>query len=120
LALVGGVRPNHAKVVRSAQTALLDVSYQVFSTLDELVARATAQGVHIYVTGSHSRMTALPLDRLEFPGLLLFGNEGRGLEPKLLQRFPLIRLEQKERIDSLNVAISACILMHELQRLHSL
>ena len=54
---------------------------------------------------------------MEFPCLLLFGSEGRGLAPELLERFPLIRLEQEERIDSLNVAVSACILMHELRRL---
>jgi tRNA G18 (ribose-2'-O)-methylase SpoU len=57
---------------------------------------------------------------MELPCLLLFGNEGRGLAPRLLERFPLVRLEQKERIDSLNVGVSACILMRELQRLHGL
>jgi tRNA G18 (ribose-2'-O)-methylase SpoU len=51
---------------------------------------------------------------------VLFGNEGQGLEKKLMKRFPLIRLDQKERIDSLNVAVSACILMHEVKRIHGL
>jgi TrmH family RNA methyltransferase len=121
LALAGGcVRPNHPKVIRSAQTALLDVPFQVFPGPDELVAKALAQNAHVYVTGSHPGKTSLPLASLELPGLLLFGNEGRGLAPRLLERFPLVRLEQKERIDSLNVAVSACILMHELQRLHGL
>ena len=72
------------------------------------------------MTGSHPGKASLPLAALEFPCLVLFGNEGRGLEPRLLERFPLVRLEQEERIDSLNVAVSACILMHELRRLHGL
>lgn len=121
LALAGGcARANHPKVIRSAQTAILDVPFQVFPNVDELIAKALAQSTHVYVTGSHHDESPLPVAPMEFPCLLLFGNEGRGLEPRLLERFPLIRLEQKERIDSLNVAVSACILMHELQRLHGL
>jgi TrmH family RNA methyltransferase len=121
LALAGScVRPNHPKVVRSAQTAILDVPFQVFSGADELVAKAMAQGAHVYVTGSHPRKASLPPAALELPCLLLFGNEGQGLAPDLLERFPLVCLEQKERIDSLNVAVSACILMHELQQRHPL
>jgi tRNA G18 (ribose-2'-O)-methylase SpoU len=118
LALAGGcVRPNHPKVIRSAQTAILDVPFQIFPGADELIDKALAQNARVYVTGSRQAAAALPLAQMEFPCLLLFGNEGRGLEPRLLERFPLIRLEQKERIDSLNVAVSACILMHDLQRL---
>ena len=118
LALAGDcARPNHPKVVRSAQTALLDVPFQVFPGPDELIALALAQGAHVYVTGSRLRKTQLPLEAMELPCLLLFGNEGQGLPPELLERFPLVQLEQTERIDSLNVAVSACILMHELQRL---
>ena len=121
LALAGGcVRVNHPKVIRSAQTAILDVPFQVFPDAEELIAKALARNAHVYVTGSHHGETSLSVARMEFPCLLLFGNEGRGLEPRLLERFPLIRLEQKECIDSLNVAVSACILMHDLQRLHGL
>jgi RNA methyltransferase, TrmH family len=117
LALAGNcARPNHPKVVRSAQTALLDVSFQEFPGADELVARALAQDARVYVTGSHPGKASLPLAALERPCLVLFGNEGRGLPPELLERFPLVRLEQEDRIDSLNVAVSACILMHELRR----
>jgi TrmH family RNA methyltransferase len=121
LALAGGcARPNHPKVVRGAQTALLEVPFQVFPGADELVARALAQNTHVYVTGSHPGKPPLPLEAMQLPCLLLFGNEGQGLASGLLDRFPLIRLEQNERIDSLNVAVSACILMRELQRLHGL
>jgi len=118
LALAGScARPNHPKVVRSAQTALLDVSFQVFPGAEALIAKAQAQGARVYVTGSRSGKACLPLAALERPCLLLFGNEGRGLAPGLLERFLRVRLEQEERIDSLNVAVSACIVMHELLRL---
>lgn len=119
LALAGaGVRPNHPKVVRSAQTALLDIPFQVFPGPEELIARAQAQGAHIYLTGSHPVEKEFAVKDMEFPCLVLFGNEGQGLAQGLLRRFPLIRLDQAERIDSLNVAVSACILMHEIKRIH--
>jgi len=121
LALAGAcVRANHPKVVRSAQTALLDIPFQVFPSCEKLIAKAQTQGAHIYVTGSHATEQPLVVERMEFPCLVLFGNEGQGLEQRLLQRFPLIRLDQKERIDSLNVAVSACILMHDVKRIHGL
>jgi TrmH family RNA methyltransferase len=121
LALAGAcVRTNHPKVVRAAQTALLDIPFQVFPGLEELIAKAQAQNAHIYVTGSHAVEKPLAVENMEFPCLVLFGNEGQGLEKRFLQRFPLIRLDQKERIDSLNVAVSTCILMHEMKRIHGL
>lgn len=119
LALAGAcVRANHPKVVRAAQTALLDVPFQVFPSVEELLAGAQARKVHVYLTGSHPMGKPLAVGDMEFPCLVLFGNEGQGLAPDLLERFPLIRLEQSARIDSLNVGVSACILMHEVKRVH--
>jgi TrmH family RNA methyltransferase len=121
LALAGAcVHANHPKVVRAAQTALLDIPFQVFSSLEELIAKAQTQSAHIYVTGSHVAEKQLVVENMEFPCLVLFGNEGQGLEKRLLKQFPLIRLAQEEHIDSLNVAVSACILMHEVKRIHGL
>jgi TrmH family RNA methyltransferase len=121
LAMAGAcVRANHPKVVRAAQTALLDIPFQVFPSLDELLAKAQVQGAHIYVTGSQVAEKPLAVESMKFPCLVLFGNEGQGLPQRLLKGFPLIRLDQKERIDSLNVAVSACILMHEIKRIHGL
>lgn len=118
LALAGaGARPNHARVVRAAQTALLDVPFQVFDDPGRLVDAALAAGARVYATGSRGGGGTLAPERMEFPCLLLLGGEGRGLEPRLLERFPCVRIDQEERIDSLNVGVSACILMHELRRL---
>ncbi len=121
LALAGaGARPNHARTVRAAQTALLDVPYQWFASADELADAARAAGAHVVATGSRPGPGCLDLADLPFPCLLLLGGEGQGLEPGLLRRFPRVRLDQEQRIDSLNVGVSACILMHELRRLHGL
>ena len=121
LALAGDcARANHPKVVRAAQTSLLDVPFQAFRGPEELIAAALEANARVYVTAADPGRASLPLAELQFPCLLLFGNEGRGLEPRLLERFPRVRLEQEPRIDSLNVAVSACIMMHELRRLRGL
>jgi TrmH family RNA methyltransferase len=121
LALAGACpRPSHPKVVRAAQTALLDVACQSFPGAPELVAAALAQGVRVYATGSHPGGKTVAVEAVALPCLLLFGNEGQGLAPSLLARFPAVRLEQSERLDSLNVAVSACIVMRELQKRHGL
>lgn len=114
----GGVRANHPKVVRAAQTALIDIPFQVFPALEDLLAVAQSQGAHVYVTGSHAEGKTLAVEKMEFPCLVLFGNEGQGLAQRYLQHFPLIRLDQAQRLDSLNVAVSSCILMHEIKRIH--
>lgn len=121
LALAGDcARANHPKVLRAAQTSLLDVPFQVFRGSEDLISAALEANARVYVTAADPGRASLPLAELQFPCLLLFGNEGRGLEPRLLERFPQVRLEQEPRIDSLNVAVSACILMHELRRLRGL
>ncbi len=121
LALAGDcARPNHAKVVRAAQTSLLDVPFQAFRGSEELIAAALKANARVYVTAADPGRDSLSLAGLQFPCLLLFGNEGRGLDPRLLERFPRVRLEQEPRIDSLNVSVSACIIMHELRRLRGL
>lgn len=121
LALAGaGARPNHPKTVRAAQTALLDVPFQVFAGAGDLVDAALAAGARVVATGSRPGADCLELAELAPPCLLLLGGEGQGLDPALLRRFPRVRLDQEERIDSLNVGVSACILMHELRRLQRL
>lgn len=121
LALAGAcVRANHHKVVRAAQTALLDTPFVTFPDLEGLIARAQRQRMRIYATGSRASERTLAVAALDFPCLILFGTEGQGLAQGVLERFPLIRLDQSARMDSLNVAVSACILMHELRRVHGL
>jgi TrmH family RNA methyltransferase len=121
LALAGAcVRCNHPKVVRAAQTALIDTPFMVFADLGGMLAAAQRQDLRIYVTGSHAGDRILAVEAMEFPCLVLFGSEGQGLERRVLERFPQICLGQSTRIDSLNVAVSACILMHELRQVHGL
>jgi len=111
-----GVAPSNPKFVRTAQTALLDVPFQRFDHLMDLITAARRREWHVFLTSSQPLKNTVTVDEVTPPCLLVLGNEGRGLDRKLLSQFPAIRLAQSERLDSLNVGVSACILMYELHR----
>lgn len=117
LALSGAcVRPRNPKVLRAAQTALLDVCFQHFSDARTLIRRAAAAGLQIYGSAAQPRVAAVAAHELHRPCLVMLGGEGQGLGEDLLAEFPVIRIAQESCLDSLNVAIVACILMHELHK----
>lgn len=117
IALTGaGVNPRNTKFIRTAQTSLLDLRFQSFPEPAELVDLARENHRHLYLTAAGRARVAIRPDQVEDPCLIFFGNEGHGLDGDWLNSFPVIRLPQNPRIDSLNVGISACIVMYELQK----
>jgi RNA methyltransferase, TrmH family len=117
IALTGaGVNPRNTKFIRTAQTSLLDLRFQSFPEPAALVDLARENHRHLYLTAAGRARAAIRPDQVEDPCLIFFGNEGHGLDGDWLNSFPVIRLPQNPRIDSLNVGISACIVMYELQK----
>ena len=117
IALTGtGVSPRNTKFIRTAQTSLLDVRFQSFPNAGTLIDRARVNRRHIYRTASGFSRAAIGPDQVEYPCLIFFGNEGHGLDDERFAEFPVIRLPQEPRIDSLNVGVSACIVMYELRK----
>jgi TrmH family RNA methyltransferase len=105
------VNPNNGKLIRTAQLSLLDIPFIQFRSLDQCID-ALPEGINIYLTSpDRSQRHMVPLEKLKQPLALVFGNEGSGLDISFLNRYPTITIPQSEKIDSLNVAISACILM---------
>ena len=108
-----------AKVLRSAQGAHfamaiyehVDLAAEHARLAVPLLATSLQDGVSLYAQ-------ALP-ERCAW----LFGNEGRGVDPALLQRADLkIFIPQAERVESLNVAAAAAVCLFEQRRqglLHS-
>lgn len=117
IALTGtGVNPRNTKFIRAAQTSLLDLRFQSFPNPEGIVAQARNHRRHVYLTAAEPTRTAIGPDQVEDPCLIFFGNEGHGLDDEWLKLFPVIRLPQDPRIDSLNVGVSACLVMYELQK----
>lgn len=111
------VKPNNPKFLRTAQNAFFDIHFQHFKTIKTLIEKAEKANFNIYLTSSHDSKKTISPEEVRFPSLLLFGNEGKGLAQELFQRYPSIKISQTDKVESLNVGVSACIIMHELRKL---
>ncbi len=59
----------------------------------------------------------LDTEQINFPCLIIIGNEGKGLPEDLFLKYPSIKIPQKSNIESLNAGVSACIIMYEIGKL---
>jgi TrmH family RNA methyltransferase len=105
---------NNNKFLRAAQNAILEVPHRRFDHVDGLIEEAEKAGLNIYLTSPHSRDESVTPAEIRHPALILFGGEGRGLDESLLDRRPSVRIPQGGKIESLNLAVSACIIMSHL------
>jgi tRNA G18 (ribose-2'-O)-methylase SpoU len=110
------VTPKNPKFLRAAQHSFLDLNWQYFNHLDALIEKALNFNFNIYPTTSHLMHNTLESNDIRFPALILLGNEGSGLDKGLFEKFPPVRIAQRDKIESLNVGISGCIIMHELSK----
>ena len=118
IALSGtSVNLNNNKFLRAAQHTFFDIHCQRFVDAGALIQRAEAAGFNIYLTSSHEFQNTIAPRQIQQPCLILFGNEGQGLDKTLFTRYPSIKIPQAGKVESLNVGISACIIMYEIGKL---
>ena len=112
-----GVKPNNSKFLRSAQLSFFDLGFQYFNNIETLIKKSRDKTFNIYLTSSQQFEKTVDVSQIKFPCLIIFGNEGKGLKSGLFERFPSIRISQTNKVESLNVGISACVIMYELMNL---
>lgn len=115
IALTGiSVNLNNSKFLRAAQDSFFKINYQRFEDVEKLIREAEAANFNIYLTSSHDSTYVIAPHHIESPCLILFGNEGKGLDKPLFERYPSVKIPQKDKVESLNVGVSACIIMYEV------
>src|SRR5581483_584349 len=87
------------KAIRASAGAILTVPVTEMS-VDELLAR----GLPVFAADA-SGSSDLPR------GIIVFGNEGQGVSREIKERATLIKVEMSDRVESLNVAAAAAILL---------
>jgi TrmH family RNA methyltransferase len=102
LLLPGSADPFGPKAIRSSAGAILNVPVASIS-VDELLAAQIA-----LVATAMSGTVADPPSR---NAVLVFGNEGAGVSAELLRASSLLAIAMTSRVESLNVASSAAILL---------
>ena len=102
LVLPGCADPFGPKAIRSSAGAILNVRIAAISP-EELLASGTP-----LVATAMNGATVAPPSR---DAVLIFGNEGSGVSPALLERASTLTIPTSGRVESLNVASSAAILL---------
>ncbi len=111
------VKQNNRKLLRGSQGAILDINHQSFSKLDDLLKKSEIRNFNVYLTSSKKTVRSLDVEQVNFPCLIIIGNEGQGLSEELFLKYPSLKIPQKSSMESLNAGVSACIIMYEIGKL---
>ena len=109
------VDPYNSKVIRSTMGAIFRVAVLIVDDLSETIAWLKNHEVDIYAAHLQGEI----FYRYDYTKgcAFLIGNEGNGLKKEtVLQADYGIRIPMKGRVESLNAAVSATVLMYEVVR----
>lgn len=111
-----GVAPDHPKVLRASAGQWFRLPMGVEPDLEGAVTRWRSQNIQIVATLPNATQDYWAID-FSRPTVLLLGNEGAGLSDPL-QRLATtaVNIPMNPAVESLNVAISAALLLYEAQR----
>ncbi len=104
------------KVIRSTMGAIFRVPFVIAEDLQETLAEVQAAGVKLYA--AHLRGEQM-YDAYDYTGAtgFLIGNEGNGLTDETADQADVyIRIPMGGKLESLNAAMAAGILMYEVNR----
>jgi TrmH family RNA methyltransferase len=111
----GTVSAYNSKVVRASAGSLFRVMLAKVG-LTEAIDQMRARGIRLVATASHKGVP-LPQAKLSGQVAVFVGNEGAGLDKKLLgQMDELITVPHSERVESLNAGVAASIVLYEVSR----
>ena len=114
----GTVSSANPKVARASAGSVFRLPCIKLSTTAALAALA-AHGIRLAVTSSHKGRPVHEID-LTLPTAIFIGSEGHGVPRALLDRADeAILIPHSPKVESLNAAIAASILLYEAQRQRS-
>ena len=109
----------HPKTIRSTMGSLYRVPFYVTESLEDTLQDLKKQGVSLYAAHLKGKKSYAEPDYTEPCGFLI-GNEGNGLSDKIAEYADeYIRIPMEGKVESLNAAIAATLLMYEVNRQRS-
>ncbi|MGD1937317.1 MAG: TrmH family RNA methyltransferase [Cyanophyceae cyanobacterium] len=107
---------DHPKVLRASAGQWFRVPLRSSPDLIDTIQAQKIRGVQVVATAPAASRTYWDLD-WRSPTLILLGNEGGGLSPELSALADTaVSIPQSPDVESLNVAMSAALLLYEAQR----
>ncbi|MFQ4138797.1 TrmH family RNA methyltransferase [Nodosilinea sp. PGN35] len=110
------VAPDHPKVLRASAGQWFRLPLTVVDDLNALLADWEQTGVQLVATSSYAPVDYWSVDFTK-PTVIVLGNEGAGLSENLQRRATVqVRIPMAGAVESLNVGISAALLLYEARR----
>ncbi len=110
------VDPYNAKCIRASMGSILRMPAVRIAELNDFPEACRKAGFQIAALVLNGTRTHFDLD-LRKPTVVMLGQEGSGLPEELLAEADLrVRIPMTERVDSLNVAASAAVVLYEAVR----
>ena len=107
---------DHPKVLRASAGQWFRLPMAVSSDLKALAKDCQKQGMQVVATVPNANLTYWEFD-LRQPSLILLGNEGAGLSADLVALADRqVKIPLSPGVESLNVAITAALILYEAQR----
>ncbi len=104
------------KIIRATAGQWFRCPMQTSAHLAEDIRKLQSQGVKAIATLASAETAYWDYDFRQ-PTLILLGNEGNGLSEKLIELADAsVSIPQSDRVESLNVSISAALLLYEAKR----
>ena len=111
----GTVSAYNTKVVRASAGSVFRVMLSKIA-LTDAIAQFRARGIRMLATSSHKGVP-LPQANLDGQVAAFIGNEGAGLDKKLLSQMDeLITIPHSPRVESLNAGVAASVVLYEIAR----
>jgi TrmH family RNA methyltransferase len=108
------------KIIRATAGQWFRCAMQTSTDIADDIRKLQAQGVKVIATLANAPKTYWDYDFTQ-PTLILLGNEGNGLSQELIDLADeVVSIPQSDRVESLNVAICAALLLYEAKRQRSL
>jgi TrmH family RNA methyltransferase len=112
--LDGGVDAYHPTAVRASMGAIFRLPV-VSANFDDFAEWAKKLEYHIYGSSSHGSQDYQEVGEYSLPGILLLGSEGQGLtEDQVDICEHVLRIPMKGEVTSLNLAVSAGVLLYRM------
>jgi len=106
----------HPKILRATAGQWFRCSMQSVPDLAGEIKKLQTQGIQAIATLPDAQITYWDLD-FRKPTVILLGNEGNGLSPALIELADrAVRVPVSNGVESLNLAVTAALLMYEAKR----
>jgi TrmH family RNA methyltransferase len=107
--------PYSLAAVTASRGAIFSVPVVRLPSLDGLLELVHPKKVRLVTTSDKAERVFWDAD-LRGPMVVLFGNEGEGLPPNVVEQGEGVRIPMRGKLDSLNLAVAAGVLLYESAR----